>query len=44
MYKQFQKQRKSMLGIVIFNMVIKLAFWLGLGFGSLWILKYFNII
>lgn len=47
MHKDFNRQKRSMIGSSIFlgiiNLILKLAFWLGLFAGGIWILKYFGI-
>lgn len=42
--KEFKRMQRQAVRLALFNMVIKLAFWLGLFGGAIWILKYFKIV
>ena len=44
MGNNFGKARKSVIGTMIFSVILNLVFWIGLIYGAFWVLNHFGII
>jgi hypothetical protein len=42
--REFNSARKSVIGTMIFGVILNLVFWIGLIYGAFWTLNHFGII